>query len=67
MSERAVKSPVFVDKHGKTTSPEIKRIESEKWLQKFLPTCPDILPVSDIELSVLHTVQVYDVQPAPRQ
>lgn len=49
MSERAVKSPVFVDKHGKTTSPEIKRIESEKWLQKFLPTCPDILPVSDID------------------
>ncbi len=49
MSNRAMKSPVIVDRNGKTISPEIKPIPSEKWLQQFLPTCPDALPVADID------------------
>ena len=49
MSNRVVKSPVIVDKKGKPNYPEIERIPSEKWLQDFLPLCPDVLPVADID------------------
>lgn len=49
MSDRIIKSPVIVDKKGKPSFPSIERIPSEKWLQDFLPLCPDVLPVADID------------------
>lgn len=49
MSDRIIKSPVIVDKKGKPSFPNIERIPSEKWLQDFLPLCPDVLPVADID------------------
>lgn len=49
LPDRIIKSPVIVDKNGKPSFPDTKRIPSEKWLQDFLPLCPDILPVADID------------------
>lgn len=49
MSDRMSQTPIVVDKNGKVTQPEIKEIPSEKWLQKMLPQCPELLPTVAID------------------
>lgn len=63
MSDRAVKSPIVVDKKGKPSFPQIERISSEKWLQDFLPTCPDVLPVSEIDSNYVDLTYVCNEAP----
>lgn len=46
---RIVQRPIIVDKSGKTVSPELVKMPNEAWLQKLLPTCPDILPTAEID------------------
>lgn len=46
---RIVQRPIIVDKSGKTVSPELVKMPNEAWLQKLLPTCPEILPTAEID------------------
>ena len=46
---RIVQRPIIVDKSGKTVSPELVKMPNEAWLQKLLPTCPNILPTAEVD------------------
>lgn len=46
---RIVQQPIIIDKSGKTVFPELVKMPSEAWLQKLLPTCPEILPTAEID------------------
>lgn len=49
MSDRMSQTPLIIDKNGNISSPEIKTVPSEKWLQKLLPQCPELLPTAAID------------------
>lgn len=48
-TQRIIQEPILVDENEKVIRVQTKHMPSEKWLQKILPTHPELLPTAAID------------------